>query len=232
MSISKRLNELVSFEGISPRAVALKIGVSPQRFGNYLAGRDPDYETLRRIIETYVDISPEWIMTGHGNMLRDEAAQSLYKITSTHPLRTDRRVDLQCVPLYNLEATAGFVQLLADPARYEPQDLICIPDLPPCDGGVYVRGDSMYPILKNGDIVLYKQIHDLQNNIFFGEMYLIAYDMYGEDYVMVKYVQKSEDADHIKLVSYNTHHAPKDIPIDRIRAMALVKASVRYNTMG
>jgi hypothetical protein len=44
-------------------------------------------------------------------------------------------------------------------------------------------------------------------------------------------IHKSERENCVKLVSHNQHHEPKDIPISMIRALALVKASVRYNTI-
>lgn len=110
-------------------------------------------------------------------------------------------------------------------------DLIKVPDLPKCDGAVRVKGDSMYPLLKSGDIVFYKQIQDLRNEIFFGEMYLLSMNMAGDEYVVVKYVHRSDVEGCIKLVSYNQHHGPMDISLETIRAMALVKASLRFNTI-
>ena len=90
----------------------------------------------------------------------------------------------------------------------------------------------MYPLLKSGDIVAYKEIQDLQNDIFWGEMYLVSIQLGDEEYVSVKWVQKSEKGDtHIRLVSENQHHQPKDIPLSKVRAMALVKASIRINSM-
>lgn len=62
-------------------------------------------------------------------------------------------------------------------------------------------------------------------------MYLLSIDIDGEEYITVKYIQKSEREDCIKLVSQNPHHADKDIRIDRIKALALVKASIRMNSM-
>ncbi|MDL2230724.1 S24 family peptidase [Alistipes sp. OttesenSCG-928-L06] len=62
-------------------------------------------------------------------------------------------------------------------------------------------------------------------------MHLVSYESEGEEYVVVKYIQKSDRENCIRLVSYNQHHSPQDIPITKIRAIALVKASVRYNTM-
>ena len=90
----------------------------------------------------------------------------------------------------------------------------------------------MYPILKSGDIVLYKEINNTNGCLLWGEMYLLSFTLDGEDYITIKYVQKSEVEGFVRLVSHNPHHAPQEIPRDSIRAVALVKASVRFNTMG
>ena len=82
----------------------------------------------------------------------------------------------------------------------------------------------MYPLLKSGDIVLYKQLKDL-GDIFWGDMYLLSIDLDGEEYITVKYIQKSDREGYVKLVSQNPHHADKEVAVDRIRALALVKAA-------
>ncbi|MFM2394168.1 MAG: hypothetical protein RLZZ546_2150 [Bacteroidota bacterium] len=90
----------------------------------------------------------------------------------------------------------------------------------------------MYPLLKSGDIVMYKQVHNIQDGIYWGEMYLISIDQDGDELVLVKYIQKSELGDnYVKLVSQNKHHQDKDIKIRKIKALALIKASVRVNSM-
>ena len=88
----------------------------------------------------------------------------------------------------------------------------------------------MYPLLKSGDIVLYKQLHNIED-IFWGDMYLLSIDLDGEEYITVKYIQKSDREGYVRLVSQNPHHADKDIEISRIRALALVKASIRMNSI-
>jgi len=72
MGITERLNQLVKYLGLTPRAFALKIGTSSQAMSNYLAGRDPSFEVVCKLIETFVEISPDWLITGRGPMLRDE----------------------------------------------------------------------------------------------------------------------------------------------------------------
>ncbi|MCD8185166.1 MAG: S24 family peptidase, partial [Rikenellaceae bacterium] len=173
-----------------------------------------------------LNIDPEWLEYGRGEMI-----QPLTQYVSLHHGRTDFNLDMQRIPLYNIEGTAGLVPLFLNKHETTPIDYIQIPNLPRCDGAIYVTGDSMYPLLKSGDIVLYKQIQDIINNIFWGEMYLISIDLDGEEYIMVKYIQKSELPDHVKLVSQNQHHADKDVHMSRIKALALIKACIRMNSM-
>ena len=60
--------------------------------------------------------------------------------------------------------------------------------IPKCDGGLRIVGDSMYPLLKSGDIVFYKQVHDIMHSIIWGEMYLISFDIDGDEYVSVEHL--------------------------------------------
>ena len=178
----------------------------------------------RNILVQELNVNPEWLESGKGNMFNAEPDLTAYM----H--RTDNSLPLQSVPLYSIEGTAGLVPLFADQAQAKPVNFIHIPNLPKCDGAIYIVGDSMYPLLKSGDIVLYKQLGDI-NDIFWGDMYLLSIDIDGEEYVTVKYIQKSDREGYVKLVSQNPHHADKDVAINRIRAIALVKASIRMNSI-
>lgn len=185
---------------------------------------------IAKIIATYPDVNLEWLITGKGDMLkRDNAVEEpglVYK------LKTDRVVSEQAIPLYSIEASAGVVTLFRDSNQQKPIDFIQVPNLPKCDGAVYVTGDSMYPLLKSGDIVMYKQMHDIENGLIWGEMYLLSIDYDGDEIVSVKWLHKSEKGEnYIRLVSENRHHPDRDIPLARVRALALVKASIRINSM-
>jgi len=140
--------------------------------------------------------------------------------------------EIQEVPLYDLEATAGLQELFSGgKSAVQILDTIKIPHLPKCDGAISITGDSMYPLLKSGDMVLYKEIP--LDSIFYGEMYLLSYKIDDwEEYVTVKYVQKSDLGDeYLKLVSQNQHHQPKDVLKAHITAIAIIKAFIRINTM-
>jgi len=186
---------------------------------------------VENILQTYPELNADWLLRGTGKMLK-KSDDRLHEPNEKYLLRTDNVTDMQAIPLYNLEATAGLVELFQHVNEKTPIDYLSIPNLPKCDGAVFVTGDSMYPLLKSGDIVIYKQVYNIEEGIFWGEMYLISVELDGEEYISVKYVQKSDQGDdYIKLVSQNGHHQPKDIRKDRIRAIAMIKASVRINAM-
>lgn len=204
------------------------LGVKPQTINTWIVRGTFNAELVYAKCE---NISADWLLTGYGEMIKEQGRQlAELRVQEKFPLKTDNLLPLQRIPLYNLEATAGLAALFED-VKTVPLSYISLPDLPACDGAVYVRGDSMYPLLKSGDIVLYKQVHDMKYGIFWGEMYLISFNIDGEEFITIKYIQKSEQEDCIKLVSHNPHHNPTDIPRCMIRALAIIKASVRYNTI-
>lgn len=235
MTVNERFQEIINtlYKG-NKRALAQSIGISATVVENVVGTRQgkPSYDVLEKICAN-ANISAEWLLTGKGSMLRCEDNQlAIPSVQEQFPLRTDRTIGLQSVPLYELDATAGLVALFNETTRQIPVSHLQIPDLPPCDGALYVRGDSMYPLLKSGDIVLYKEIPYTTSSILWGEMYLLSFTLDGEDYITIKYIQRADDDNFVRLVSHNPHHSPKEIPADSIRALALVKASVRFNTMG
>ena len=219
-NILSRISQLSNNESISIGALERKIGASKGVLSRAIAnGTDIQAKWLQKIVENYPQYSTEWLIAGRGPMLRSEDTQlASPSVQARFPLRSDHDV-----------ALPGLTALFE--TRQVPVSHIQIPNLPPCDGALYVRGDSMYPLLKSGDIVLYKEVHD-NANILYGEMYLLSFTIDGDDYVTIKYLQKADEEGFVRLVSYNPHHSPKDIPVDSIRALALVKASVRFNTMG
>lgn len=178
----------------------------------------------KNILVQDLNVNPEWLETGKGEMFNAEPAYTAFR------LRSDNSLPMQSVPLYSIEGTAGLVPLFTDQASNKPINYIHIPNLPKCDGAIYIVGDSMYPLLKSGDIVLYKQLQNV-DDIFWGDMYLLSIDLDGEEYITVKYIQKSDREGYVKLVSQNPHHADKEIEVNRIRAIALVKASIRMNSI-
>lgn len=210
--------------GMTQEQLAQRLGVGKAALSMIETGKAGLSMRNRNILVQELNINPEWLEHGTGEMFN--AKPELH--TFTH--RTDNSLPLQSVPLYSIEGTAGLVPLFTRQEEFTPVNFIHIPNLPKCDGAIYIAGDSMYPLLKSGDIVLYKQLQNIED-IFWGDMYLLSIEIDGEEYITVKYIQKSDREGYVKLVSQNPHHADKDVAINRIRAIALVKASIRMNSM-
>jgi len=227
----ERLDNYMINSGLNDNKLTVISGISNGLIGKARKRGALSLENISKILYSCNDLNANWLLTGQGEMLKSKRDEQIEN-NSIFKLKSDRLIKTQAVPLYNIEAYAGIVTLFSDSSETKPVDYIQIPNLPKCDGAIYVTGDSMYPLLKSGDIIMYKQVHNIRDNIFFGEMYLISFDVEGDQMVTVKYVQKSDQGnDFIKLVSQNKYHPDKEIPIANVSAMALVKASIRINSM-
>lgn len=224
-TIGQRLRLIRKELNMTQEQLAQHLGIGKAALSMIETGKAGLSTRNRNILVQDFNANPEWVDNGKGKMFNAEPDFTPY----TH--RTDKSLPLQSVPLYSIEGTAGLVPIFAEGSTAQPINYIHIPNLPKCDGAIYVVGDSMYPLLKSGDIILYKQLRDVRD-VFWGDMYLLSIDMDGEEYITVKYVQKSEHEGYIRLVSQNQHHADKEVNIERIRAIALIKASIRMHTIG
>ena len=232
--ISNRISDLVVHfaEGKNTKFAEL-VGTSEANIRNYRGGKMPKFDFIYKVCEK-LEISFDWFILGKGTMFDQKSFHEVEKndiLVLSEKSKTYKTLEKQVIPIYNLKAAAGLVSLFQSPSSFIPVDYISLPNLGKVDGGLYAVGDSMYPLIKSGDIVVYRQIHDILNSIFWGEMYLLSYDLEGEEYIVIKYIQRSDTNGCIKLVSQNQHHSPKDIPVSNVRALAQIKASVRFNTI-
>lgn len=242
LDISHRIKTLVDYyAGGNNTKFAQLTDTSEANIRNYIAGTKPRFDFISNLANRF-EINCEWLLTGKGYMLKsDEETFETENATNFHYNNIDVMMVSeeklpyygkdQCIPLYDTYGAAGCVSLFQNNHASIPIDTIKIPDLPPCDGAIFVRGDSMYPVLKSGDIVLYKTIPEL-DTIIWGETYIVCYEAYGDYYTVVKYVKKSTTNNGcIILISQNEHHQPFEISLSQVKAMALVRASIRYNNM-
>lgn len=227
-TLLERISQIAANEGITIGALERRIGASKGVLSRAIQNNtDIQAKWIGKIVENYPQYSADWLLSGAGEMKKDSLP-----VNPAHRfgLRTDRNVESQDVPLFNFDASAGLVAIFND-IHPTPTEFLKIPNLPPVDGAIYVRGESMSPLLKSGDIVMYKQKELSIDSILWGEIYLLSFVTDGDTYTAVKYIQKAENDGYIRLVSFNPSFAPKDIPLNSVTALALVKASLTFHTM-
>lgn len=191
---------------------------------------------VRTLVDLFPELSAEWLLSGEGKMIVGPYDRQyskdwiLYGEPPMYKANSDASNSLLRIPVYNLTATAGLVSVFQD-HDINPSEFISVPNLPRVDGAIYVRGDSMVPLIKSGDIVIFKKVELSLDNIIWGQIYLLSYTFKQDDYTVVKYVRKSKKEGYIQLVSANPLFEPQDIPSSSITALALVKASITFHTI-
>lgn len=179
-------------------------------------------DTLLHVIDTFPDLSANWLLTGTGEPFANSNDSTVIE------------PDNSCIiPVYSVEASANLDTLqVGGPESEHIIGTVKVPNVPKCDGATYVRGDSMYPLLQSGDLIGFKMLPVSRDSIFFGEIYLLSLDVEGDRYLSVKYIQPSDKGEqYIKLVSANPNHLPKDVHLNTVRSLALVKFTIRMNSM-
>ena len=235
MTVKDRLKLFCKESGMPISVFEKSINVSNGYINSISKGLGIDI--LNTIIEKYSNLNIEWVLSGKGNMLKtsheDSKLSSLEVVKSHKPKYIEKKEDVQDIPLFNFKASAGIKEILGPSSNDFLIDTIRIPDMPKCDGAIKIMGDSMMPKLKPGDIIMYKEMPLNIQDLFYGEMYLVSYEIDGDYYVVVKYIRKSEKGEpFIKLASENPEHASKDIEFGRINALALIKGFINVSTMG
>ena len=204
--------------------VARIVGVNQPALRNIVGTKQskPRSEILSKIVDNNtLRINPGWLLTGKGAMQISE------KDALQNPLYQD--VDAGAIPIYDINAAANLQTLFAD-NKQNILGKIKIPNAPACDGAIYVRGDSMYPLVKSGDIVSYKQLNNI-DNLISNEMYVVDFDSDGDDFLVIKYVKWEEKNVTLRLVSYNDHYQDMIIPVSAVRAIAIVKIVISVSSM-
>lgn len=72
-----RIKKLIGSLSISERAFALACGIAQNTMNYYLSGkRKPSCEAINKILNSFPDLSAEWLMRGEGEMFKSEAADA------------------------------------------------------------------------------------------------------------------------------------------------------------
>ena len=76
MSEKERIEAIMKSLNLSARQFAEQIHVQPGTISNMMSGRNnPSYDVIKRIMERYPTLNPEWLIAGRGEMWRTVPGQ-------------------------------------------------------------------------------------------------------------------------------------------------------------
>lgn len=160
---------------------------------------------LRKICEN-LGVNQKWLDSGEGEHYTEEGKQLLAKSMS-YVLVANRCKTGVKVPFYDVEFALGYAEMYNDTPNV-PTKFISVPGYEKADFWCRASGDSMKPVISNGDIIALKAINDWQSFLPMNEIYAI---MTINDLRTVKVVRKGSDDMHFTLHAYNEEYEDQEI---------------------
>ena len=176
MKAINRVIQYIDNKGINNSLFEKKCGLSNGYLGTQLKrNADLGEGVLNKILDNCLDISPEWLLTGRGEMLKSEVATEVIKtprIEIIEPIKVEGRSlmpkvvvvdddDNDRIPLVSVKAQAGYLEGYDDSNYIEELPTYSLPEM---RNGTYrmfqVSGFSMYPTLQDGSYVIGKFVED------------------------------------------------------------------------
>ncbi len=191
--IIERLQEYIKQKGETKNSFAISVGLNPSNFNRKMNGSIPFTSKDFAKISKATGLSAEWIETGEGVMIRDNALPEKAGMGT---------------PFYDIDFALGYSEYYSDEPEV-PARCIYVPGYEGADFWCRTSGDSMKPLISNGDIIALKEIKDWQVFLPTNEAYAI---MTANDLRTVKIVREGRDDEHFTLHAYNEEYADQEIP--------------------
>ena len=151
-----------------------KTGLKYSNFTGKSKESDLTSKSVAEILLKYPDVSPEWLLTGNGEMLRSQEALAVKppRVEIIEPIKVEGRSlmpkvvvvdddDNDRIPLVSVKAQAGYLEGYDDSNYIEELPTYSLPEM---RNGTYrmfqVSGFSMYPTLQDGSYVIGKFVED------------------------------------------------------------------------
>jgi phage repressor protein C with HTH and peptisase S24 domain len=229
MKAIERVKQYIDFKGFNNSSFEKEIELSNGYIATQLKrNADLGEGILNKILDNCLDVSPEWLLTGKGAMLKGDL--KLNKESSTQILREEKKL----IPLYDGVATAGtYEAAILDPTQQAAEMIDAGDWFRDATAAMRVHGDSMYPEYKSGSIAALREVKN-KRLVVYGQDYLIE----TSEYRVIKRLQKSEYPQNWLACSVNEEkyegtgrliHEPFDVHIDDVIRLYQVLGNVKRN---
>jgi len=217
--IITRIKYLMKEMGMRQVQFAERIGVDTSNLSKYLNAHMPLGDSFLNRIVVNLGVSKEWLLDGTDLPFgkapaRIEMGNNLNNVTAG------------ATPVYDVDATAGMAS-----GRNELFDnsnivgWVNLPNMNPNCRIVRVSGDSMAPVIMDGDFIAVREMSN-PSQIYWGQIYVVQLD----DFRVVKYVRRHTDPNMVVLRSENSNYDDMDVRRTDIHEMLLVQHILHINS--
>lgn len=215
MTVKDRLQLFIKHEGLTNKAFEVRCGL-----GNGFVSKVGDSirrEKLFLISQNFPKLNVDWVINEKGSMLTDGGGD---EVIGDQP----HIINNKAIKYYpNVDGSMGGLQFLENPN--ETTFDISIPGYSDCKYAVNAYGDSMYPLIQSGQIVLL--VPWQESFIDWGRIYLVVTK---SGYRAIKRIFPASDSEHILCKSENGEKFPPfEIEKNDITNIFLVKGWICRN---
>ncbi len=216
-----RIKYLMKALNCRQNELAERIGVDTSNLSKYLNGRLPISEGFLNKMVVNLGVSKQWLVEGRDLPFEKVAAPT--GAASPHHVTDAVVIDAlengRGTPVYDVDVTAGTLPRERLFAGDRIMGWINLPDLMGTDCRIVrVSGDSMSPVIKNGDLIAVRDVTN-RDVIFWGQIYVVLL----ADYRMVKYVRRHNDPDKLILRSENGKYDDIEVRRDDVIDLMFVQ---------
>ena len=217
MAINQEFKNLISrikYEySLNQSQIADSLGVKKTYLSDMINGRVPYNETMsKKISEIFPVVNNE-----------QSSYNKTIKITESDIIESSFSLTL----VYDIDATCGMDNREIDFAEDRIIGSVNLPEISKTAKIVTANGDSMEPVIYNGNRVVIREIFNWED-IFYGQIYLILLD----EYRMIKYIRRYEqdEKNYIILRSENSRYDDIKLHKSKIRKLFIVENILSVKT--
>lgn len=223
--VIERVNILIKDLGLTPNAFAKKVGLGSSNLSRKLKGSTPftakDYLKISEVL----GVSRNWLETGEGSRYDDVIRMYDRGLVN---MAIDKSVGQvihgkDAKPFYDVDFALGFSEMYNDTPN-TPTKYISVPGYEKTDFWCRASGDSMKPLISNGDIIALKVIPDWTEFLPMNEIYAI---MTKNDLRTVKVIRRGSDNEHFTLHAINEEYEDQEIKKEAITKVFKVLGSLK-----
>lgn len=206
-TIGERIKFVLDTKGIKRKDLAEKLGVTTMAIGNLVKNEVKKPRVMD--IAMALGVNPQWLQDGTGEMELDH--NDLLNDSQVSPIEKDQDYSNTHIPLdrFDIKLSAGngssveWIPRKSEKPLLFPESWFKARKLTPnsCKA-MYVRGNSMSPVLDNWDTVV---VDTDDTEVIDGDIYALIY----KDYFYIKQVVRTSSG--VSLVSFNTEFDPIEI---------------------
>ena len=217
--IIARIKYLMKEMGVRQVQFAQRIGVDTSNLSKYLNAHMPLSDSFLNRLVVNLGVSKEWLIDGTDLPF------------GKTPVRVDTAGAVTAspgsgTPVYDVDATAGSSSGRNE--LFSSENIVGwvnLPNMSPHCRIVRVSGDSMAPVIQDGDFVAVRELSN-PGQIYWGQIYVVQLD----DFRLVKYVRRHTDPNMVVLRSENPNYDDMDVRRVEIHEMLLVQHVLHINS--